>query len=111
MKQSLEAGKPVRTVPSPSLADALTVPQPGANTFAVIRRLVEDVLLIGEDGLESAIRTLAIEQKLVAEAGGAASVAAALEHAGEDGGDPIVCVISGGNIAPADLRRILANRS
>ena len=111
MKRSLEAGKPVRTVPSPSLADALTVPQPGANTFAVIRRLVEDVLLISEDGLESAIRTLAVEQKLVAEAGGAASVAAALEHAGDDGSDPIVCVISGGNISPSELRRILAGGS
>ncbi len=111
MKRSLEAGRPVRTVPSPSIADALTVPRPGANTFPVIQELVEEVLLISEDKMESAIRMLAIEQKLVVEAGGAVSAAAALEHTDRHGSEPIVCVISGGNIDPNTFRGVLSGRS
>ena len=108
MKRSLEAGRPVRTVPQPSLADALTVPRPGANTFPIIQSLVEDVLLVSEESMRSAIRSLAVEQKLVVEAGGAASVAGALEQASRDGGGPIVCVVSGGNIDPGQFRSVLA---
>ena len=108
MKLSLDRGSRVRTVPAPSLADALTVPRPGANTFRVARRLVEDVYLVSETAMRSAIRDLAVGQKLVAEAGGAASVAAARATARQAGSSPVVCVISGGNIEPLQLSRILA---
>lgn len=105
-KLSLEKGRRVRNVPSPSLADALTVPTPGARTFPVIQRHVEDVLLVSERQMASAIRLLALEQKLVVEAGGAASVAGALARP-PDSSSPVVCVISGGNIDPSQLRSIL----
>ena len=106
-KRSLDQGRPVRTVPSQSLADALTVPIPGATTFPIIRDLVEDVLLVSEAEMADSIRTLALEQKVVAEAGGAASVAAARSVERPDDELPIVCVISGGNIDPALLNSIL----
>ncbi len=106
-KRSLEQGRPVRTIPSPSLADALTVPQPGSNTFPIIQQLVEDVLLVSEPEMVNAIRSLALEQKLVVEAGGAAPVAAAASSHEPDDALPIVCVVSGGNIDPALLRSIL----
>lgn len=105
---SLDQGRRVRSTPRPSLADALTVPRPGALTFAVIRRLVEQVVLVSEQEMVSAIRSLALEQKLVAEAGGAVSVAAALRRP-PPGHGPIVCVISGGNIDPARLAAIVAD--
>ena len=108
MKRSLDAGRPVRTVPSPSLADALTVPEPGPNTFPIVQRLVEDVLLVTEAEIRSAIRSMAIDQKLVVEAGGAVSVAGALADPGVDRETPIVCVVSGGNIDPAQFRAVLA---
>lgn len=108
MKRSLDAGHPVRTVPSPSLADALTVPKPGPSTFPIVQRFVDDVLLVTEDSMRAAIRTLAIEQKLVVEAGGAVSVAAALADPGNDRSTPIICVVSGGNIEPGLFQEILA---
>ena len=106
-KRSLEQGRPVRGVPSPSLADALTVPEPGSNTFPIIQELVEDVFLVSESDIAATIRSLALEQKLVVEAGGAVSVAAAASWQAPDDGLPVVCVVSGGNIDPALLRTIL----
>ena len=76
-KLSLEAGQPVRGKPAKSLADALTVLKPGARTFPIIQRHVEDVLLVSEQSLAAEVCWLATHQKLVAEPGGAASVAAA----------------------------------
>ena len=107
MERSLEADRRVLTEPSASLADALTVPRPGRNTFAIVRALVDDVALVGEEAMRSAIRLLAIEEKLVVEAGGAVSVAAALSAPREAGDGPLVCVVSGGNIEPSLLREIL----
>ncbi len=64
-KLSLEAGRPVRSTPSPSLADALAVPAPGSNAFPIIQRHVESVALVDERAMASAIRALAVEDKLV----------------------------------------------
>ncbi len=108
MKQSLEHGRPVRTEPGPSLADALTVPQPGSNTFPIVQQLVEDVLLVSEAEMEDTIRLMALEQKLVVEAGGAVSIAAALAVQPSKRDVPIVCVVSGGNIEPAQLQSVLS---
>lgn len=106
-KRSLDLGRPLRGIPSPSLADALTVPKPGANTFPIVQRLVEDVFLVSESDIAATIRSLALEQKLVVEAGAAVSVAAAVAR--HEPGDelPIVCVVSGGNIDPELFRSIL----
>ena len=109
MKRSLEQGHRVRTVPLSSMADALTVPVPGVNTFPIVQRLVDAVHLVSEARMASTIRDLALQDKQVVEAGAAVSVAAALDHAPTDGRDlPIVCVLSGGNIDPAVLGSILA---
>ena len=108
MKRSLEHGQRTRTVPTKSMADALTVPEPGMNTFPIVQTLVDDVHLVSEARMVSTIRDLALQDKQVVEAGAAVSVAAALEHAPTDGSDlPIVCVLSGGNIDPAALSSIL----
>lgn len=107
MQRSLHAGKPVRTHPSQSLADALTVPEPGPMTFPIVQRFVDDVVLVSEGSMRRAIRTLAVEQKLVVEAGGAVSVAAALADPPDHAEMPIVCLVSGGNIEPSQLRSIL----
>ena len=109
MKRSLAHGKRMRTDPQNSMADALTVPEPGINTFPIVQQLVDDVHLVSEAGMASAIRDLALQDKQVVEAGAAVSVAAAIDHAPRQGsGLPIVCVLSGGNIAPAALSSILA---
>ena len=110
MKLSLEAGRPVRTASAASLADALTVLEPGSRTFPIMQQHVESVELVSEHAMASAVRLLAVEQKLVVEPGAAVSVAAALA-APRSRDRPLVCVLSGGNIAPETLRVLLADAS
>jgi threonine dehydratase len=91
-------------------ADALRVEKVGDLTFAHIRELVANIVTVTEEQLLTAVRRLALEARLVAEPGGAVAVAAALAGlAGEDGSDaPVVAVLSGGNVAPDLLARVLA---
>jgi threonine dehydratase len=59
--------------------------------------------------MPSAVRRLAVQASLMAEAGGAAAVAAFLFHAGEVPAARVwLAVLSGGNIDPQLLARILA---
>ena len=92
-------------------ADALRVEQVGELPFAHIRELVHDIVTVTEDEMFSAIRTLALRARLVAEPGGAAAVAASLFRDGAEfgaGEGPLVAVLSGGNIDPSLLARVLS---
>ena len=86
------------------------MPEPGSNTFPIIRKHVESVELVDEDSMKSTVRTLAVEDKLVVEAGAAVSVAAALAQSTATENRPLVCVISGGNIDPETLTSIIGTR-
>jgi threonine dehydratase len=90
------------------LADALLIAQPGERTFEVVRRLVDEVVVVDEDEIRAAVKFLAEEQKLVVEGGGAVGVAALRSGKVAAGGLPLVCILSGGNIWPGDLASILA---
>ncbi len=106
MSRSFQAGRRLQVEPAPSLADALTVAMPGERTFELVQRYVDDIVLVSEDEMIAAVRALAIEQKLVVEPGGAVGVAALL--AGKIAvNTPTVCVLSGGNIEPQKLARLL----
>jgi threonine dehydratase len=95
-------------------ADSLRVEQVGELPFAHMRELVSDIVTVTEDEIIDAIRRLALQARLIAEPGGAVAVAAALNRTGEelgvpkDGPDPLVAVVSGGNIDPSLLATILA---
>ena len=109
-RRSLDAGHPVNVGPVRTIADALVASEPGRNTFEIVRKWVDDVVLVSEEELATAVRELAFQQKLVAEPGGAAAVAALLAgKLGTISGD-VVCVISGGNAMPAGLVRLLAGK-
>ena len=108
MRDSLRAGRRVQVDPAPSLADALTVAMPGEKTFAIVQRYVDSVTLVSEEEMIAAVRRLALDQKLVVEPGGAVGVAALLSGKLECDDRPVVCVLSGGNIEPAKLVRLLA---
>ncbi len=103
MHDSIKGQAAVTTQPAPSLADALAVATPGERTLEIVRRLVDDIELVGEERIAEAVRLLANEQKLVAEGGGAVGVAAL-----PPGGRTAVCVVSGGNILPGKLRSVIA---
>jgi threonine dehydratase len=92
-----------------TIADALRVEQVGVLPFAHLRELVTDIVTVTEDEMRTAVGLLARQARLIAEPGGAAAVAAWLFHAAElPAASTPVAVLSGGNIDPGLLARILA---
>lgn len=107
MRAALDAGRIVPVDEQPSLADGLTGNlEPGSVTFELVRRHVEDVVLVTEQELAAAIRLLAREG-LVVEGAGAAGVAAVVS--GRLSPDPgrMVIVVTGRNITPSLFAQIL----
>ena len=107
MVLSVEEGKRVTVTPGPTLADALTVATPGERTFEIVRRCVDQVVLVEEAEIIEGVRTLAEEQKLVVEPGGAVGAAALLSDKIDRGNLDVVLILSGGNILPSKLAELL----
>jgi threo-3-hydroxy-L-aspartate ammonia-lyase len=111
-RDSLRQGRRVSWAASDTgrtAADALRVEQVGVLTFAHIQELITDIVTVTEEEILEAVRRLALQARLVAEPGGAAAVAACLFRADSlPAGTTRVAVLSGGNIDPALLARVLA---
>ena len=88
-----------------TLAEGIAVKEPGAFTSQVLRRLLDDVVLVSEAALERAVSLLLQIEKTVAEGAGAAGLAAVLAHPARFKGRKIGIPICGGNIDT----RLLAN--
>jgi threonine dehydratase len=103
---SLAAGRPVRLASMTTMADGIAVGCPGDVPYALVRALVDDVITVDEDTLARALLFLLERAKLVVEPAGAVGVAALLEnpHGFEP---PVVAVLSGGNIDPLLLLRVM----
>lgn len=105
---SLRKGERVGIPPPRTLADGLRVTLPGALTFPVLQRNLDDILLVSDAELLAAVRALALQAHLVVEPSGAAGAAAVL--AGKVPAPAGACVgviLSGGNVDPALLAEIL----
>jgi threonine dehydratase len=81
-----------------TLADGIAVKNPGELTREIIARLVEEIFLVDEGAIETAVVTLVEQQKIVAEGAGAAGVAAIMANPGRFAGRKVGAVICGGNI-------------
>ncbi len=103
---SLAAGHPVALDRMATMADGIAVGCPGTVPFALVRALVDDIVTVSEESLSRALLLLLERAKLVVEPAGAAAVAALLDEprAFEP---PVVAVLSGGNIDPLLLLRVL----
>ncbi|GAB7190236.1 threonine ammonia-lyase [Kineococcus sp. NUM-3379] len=104
--RSLRAGHPVLLGDMRTMADGIAVGRPGDVPFAVVRDLVDDVVTVSEEALSRAIVVLLERSKLVVEPAGAAAVAALLDGVVEVA-TPAVAVLSGGNVDPLLLHRVL----
>ncbi|MFE3827129.1 threonine ammonia-lyase [Streptomyces sp. NPDC059092] len=103
---SLRAGRPV-TVESPhTMADGIKVGRPGDIPFRIVEELVDEVRTVSEDELSSALLLCLERAKLVVEPAGASPVAALLSDPEAFRG-PVVAVLSGGNVDPVLMQRIL----
>ncbi len=81
-----------------TIAEGIAVKTPGALNLPVIRELVADVLLVGEEAIEAAMVRLLEGEKVVAEGAGAAGVAAVLAHRERFAGRRVGVVVCGGNV-------------
>ncbi|KRE43913.1 threonine ammonia-lyase [Knoellia sp. Soil729] len=108
---SLAAGHPLAAGKMSTMADGIAVGLPGDVTFPVVRDLVDSVETVTEGGMSRALLFLLERAKLVVEPAGASAVGWLLENAETDDGQPIegpvVAVLSGGNIDPLLMMRII----
>jgi threonine dehydratase len=104
---SLAAGE-VRTVrTSPTISDGINVGTPGLITFQIVRDLVDEIVTVSDDETASAMLVLLERAKLVVEPAGAVGIAALLQGRIPDPGRT-VAVLSGGNIDPLMMERIIS---
>lgn len=104
MRQSLDAGRALTITAPSSIADGLAAPMAGEHTFEVVRRYVDDVVLVSDQEIGEAMTLLLARCKLLAEGAGAAAVAALLSgRIGVLPSDHVVVMVTGGNV---DLHRL-----
>lgn len=103
---SLAAGHPVVVESPVTMADGIKVGRPGDVPFALVQEYVDEVRTVSEDALSSALLLCLERAKLVVEPAGASPVAALLSDPKAFRG-PVVAVLSGGNVDPLLLQRIL----
>jgi threonine dehydratase len=114
-QQSFRAEKVVQITAeraSSTLADGLRTQSVGPLNFEHITKYVDDIVTVSEDEIRAAMRQVALNARLVAEPSGAVTFAAWLFHEAElPEGQKVVAVISGGNVEPEVLSRVIAESS
>lgn len=102
--RSWREGRVVTTDTRETIADGLATYLPLASNVRAIRELVDDVSLVSEDEMLGGIRTLLFEEHIVAEAAGAAALAAFLQNSSAYTGRKVVLLVTGSSI-PHELLR------
>lgn len=105
---SLAAGEAVDIIIEPTIADGIAVAKPGALNFDLVRDYVDEVVTVTEDDIARALLVLLERAKLVVEPAGAVSVAAILAGKVPALGTT-VAVLSGGNIDPLLMQRVISH--
>jgi threonine dehydratase len=104
--ESLRQGRPTPLETMNTMADGIAVGLPGEVTFAAVREYVDDVITVSEESMSRALLALLERAKLVVEPAGAAGVAALLDDPTAYQ-TPVVAVLSGGNIDPLLLGKVI----
>ncbi len=107
MFNSVKGGKIERLPSVSTIADGIAVKEPGANTFDLCSKYVDDIVTVNEDEISSAILALIEQHKMIAEGAGAVSVAAVMFNKIPVKDKKVVCVVSGGNIDVTILSRVI----
>jgi threonine dehydratase len=106
MAASVPAGYPISVRPSATMADGIAVASPGDLTVALLTGLGAEIVTVTEENLSRGLLLCLERAKQVVEPAGAAGIAAILEHP-EVFKPPVVIVLSGGNIDPLLLSKVL----
>lgn len=105
---SLAAGRPVAVERPSTMADGIKVGRPGEVPFRIVGELVDEVVTVTEDALSSGLLLCLERAKQVVEPAGASPVAALLSRPEAFEG-PVVAVLSGGNVDPLLMQRVLTH--
>lgn len=105
---SLEVGSPVAVPEMRTMADGIAVGLPGAIPFAAITEYVDEVVTVSEDAISRALVMTLERAKMVVEPAGAVAVAAIMS-APERFTTPTVAVLSGGNVDPLLLGKLIGS--
>ena len=105
---SLAQGHAVQVPVVPTIADGIAVYKPGELTLEIIRETVDEVITVSDDDIARALLVLLERAKLVVEPAGAVSVAALMSGRIHSDG-PVVALLSGGNIDPLLMQRVIAH--
>jgi threonine dehydratase len=110
-RQSFLKGERVRIQPPPTIADGMRNQSPGVLTFPVLQQTAEDVLTVSDDEIIAALRFLLFRMKILVEPTGAVAAAAVLSNKLPPEVRHIGVILSGGNIDPDTLARLLMLKS
>ena len=105
-QKSWQAGQPVEE-PMQTIAEGLATRVSFANTQAIMKKYLDDFVLVPDSAIEQAVLLLMEHSHNMVEEAGAASLAAALSIRDRLAGKKVVLVVSGGNISMERLRILL----
>ena len=104
---SLDAGESVTVSSAVTIADGIAVKRPGELTLELVKRWVDEMVVVPEDDVADAMVLLMERAKLVVEGAGAVGVAALLKGmVSARGSGTTVAILSGGNVDSGDLAQI-----
>jgi threonine dehydratase len=108
MRRSLDEGHAVRLESVSTFADGLAAPMAGEIPYQMVRKYVDDVVLVDDETIAMGLRELLVNTKLLAEGAGATATAAVLARAIPlQNGERVAVMVSGGNIDLPRLKGVL----
>ena len=105
LRSAVDQGQPI-TVECKTICDGVAVPYITDEMFPLLNELIDDVLLVSEQSVRAAIRSLLWHNKMLVEPAGALALAAALKIPPTDRGKS-ACLVTGGSISVDLLMEIL----
>ncbi len=105
MSLSLQAGKITELKNINTIADGLRSNQPGSLAFTIVKKYVDDIILVTEEEIRLALKALLLEDKLLAEPSGVVSLAAILAGKAPFKDKKVAVVISGGNVDFENIKK------
>ena len=107
MDLSWRAHRVVSTESISTIADGIAVREPVAEALRAMEDNVDDIVRVSDDQIRDAMRMFLVDAGLATEPAGAAGLAGAAKLRGKLGGQRVGVIVTGGNIAADDLRRVL----
>jgi threonine dehydratase len=106
-KQSLQRGEIVHIDPPNTIADGIRTQSLGTLTFAIMRQLLNDIVIVSDDEIIAALRFVIPRMKIVVEPTGAVPIAAVMQNRIPANLKRVGIIVSGGNIGMELLSSIV----